>query len=210
MKIAVIGSTSRTGLLLLEEGLRRNHRLTAFTRRPEILSEKEKLEAIVKGDGRQLDAVRRAVQGQDAIISIVVGNNTSQSAVATDVTRTVMEAMLEVGVRRLVCVSAYPLLASRPWVGVQFSRILFRHVYADLTRMEKEVVASGLDWTIVRPTLLNDKKAARHVRYERTSNDFSSGPYTISRADLAMALLDLAENTSEAGVALAVSGIGKS
>jgi putative NADH-flavin reductase len=76
--------------------------------------------------------------------------------------------------------------------------------------MEKDVVASGLDWTIVRPTLLNDKEAARHVRYERISRDFSSGPYTISRADLAMALLDLAENTSEAGVALAVSGAGKS
>jgi putative NADH-flavin reductase len=77
MKIAVIGSTSRTGLLLLEEGLRRHHRLTAFTRRPEILSEKEKLAAIVEGDGRELDAVRRAVQGQDAVISIVVGNNTA-------------------------------------------------------------------------------------------------------------------------------------
>ncbi len=209
MKIAVIGSTSRTGLLLLEEGLRRNHRLTAFTRRPETLSEKEKLAAIVEGDGRELDAVRRAVQGQDAVISIVVGNNTAQSAVATDVTRTVMEAMREVGVRRLVCVSAYPLLASRPWVGIQISRLLFRHVYADLARMEKEVVASGLDWTIVRPTLLNDKQAVRLVRYERISRDFSAGPYSISRADLAMALLDLAENTSEAGVALAVSGAGK-
>ena len=75
--------------------------------------------------------------------------------------------------------------------------------------MEKEVVASGLDWTIVRPTLLNDKQAARLVRYERISRDFSAGPYSISHADLAMALLDLTENTSEAGVALAVSGAGK-
>jgi putative NADH-flavin reductase len=76
--------------------------------------------------------------------------------------------------------------------------------------MEKEVVTSGLDWTIVRPTQLTNKPATRHVRYERTNHDFSSGPYSINRADVALALLDVAENTSDMGVALAISASGKS
>lgn len=210
MKIAVIGSTSRIGRLLLEEGVHRGHRLTAFTRRPEELIERAKLEAVVQGDGRNLDDVRRAVQGQDAVISIVVGNNAPKETVATDVTRTVIGAMQEAGVRRLVCASAYPLLATRPWGAVQIVRWIFRHTYADLASMEKEVVTSGLDWTIVRPTQLTNKPATGHVRYERTSHDFSSGPYSISRADVALTLLDLAENPSDAGVALAVSAAGKS
>lgn len=209
MKIAVIGSTSRIGRLLLEEGVHRGHRLTAFTRRPEALVEKEKLAAIVQGDGRNLEDVRRAVQGQEAVITIVVGDNATKNTVATDVTRTVIEAMREAEVRRLIGVSAYPLWATRPWGAVQIVRWIFRHTYADLASMESEIVSSGLDWTIVRPTQLTNKEAAGQVRYERSSHDFASGPYSISRADVAAALLDLAENPSDVGVALAISGPGR-
>src|SRR5437667_101275 len=70
-RIAVIGSTGRTGKLVLAEGLRRGYALTAFTRRPADLAGIDGLSAIVEGDGRRADDVRRAVQGQDAVISIV-------------------------------------------------------------------------------------------------------------------------------------------
>src|SRR5438309_11206245 len=69
-RIAVIGSTGRTGKLVLAEGLRRGYALTAFTRRPAELASIDGLSAIVEGDGRRADDVRRAVQGQDADISI--------------------------------------------------------------------------------------------------------------------------------------------
>src|SRR6184192_4638790 len=70
-RIAVIGSTGRTGKLVLAEGLRRGYALTAFTRRPAELAGIDGLSAVVEGDGRRSDDVRRAVQGQDAVISIV-------------------------------------------------------------------------------------------------------------------------------------------
>src|SRR5205809_2612312 len=69
-RIAVIGSTGRTGKLVLAEGLRRGYALTAFTRRPAELAGIDGLSAIVEGDGRRADDVPRAVQGQDAVISI--------------------------------------------------------------------------------------------------------------------------------------------
>lgn len=205
MKIAVIGSTGRTGRLLLAEGLRRGHSMTAFTRRPEELEEVAGLQAIVHGDGRILDNVRQAVQGQDIVISIVNAGRAGPGTVATDVTRTVITAMQEAGVRRLVCVSAYPVVATRPWLAIKIIRWIFRHTYADLANMEPLVKASGLDWTIIRPTQLTNGPATRHVRYERIHPEFSSGPYTISRADVATALLDVAETTHDAGVALAVT-----
>jgi putative NADH-flavin reductase len=70
--IAVIGSTGRTGRLVLDEGIRRGHSMTAFTRRPDTLSGLRGLKSVVSGDGRSLEDMRRAVRGQDAVISIVV------------------------------------------------------------------------------------------------------------------------------------------
>src|SRR5437899_12980230 len=70
--IAVIGSTGRTGRLVLDEGIRRGHSMTAFTRRPDALLGLRGLRSVITGDGRSLEDMRRAVRGQDAIISTVV------------------------------------------------------------------------------------------------------------------------------------------
>src|SRR5207247_1472615 len=70
-RIAVIGSTGRTGKLVLAEGLRRGYALTAFTRRPAELAGIDDLSAVAEGDGRRSGDVRRAGQGQDAVSSIV-------------------------------------------------------------------------------------------------------------------------------------------
>jgi hypothetical protein len=70
--------------------------------------------------------------------------------------------------------------------------------------MEREVAASNLDWTIVRATQLTDGPAIGSVR--RAHGDFDFGPYTIRRADLASALLDIAESGDDARAAVEVSG----
>src|SRR2546426_10459494 len=53
--IVVIGSTGRTGRLVLDEGLRRGHSMTAFTRRPETLAGGYGLSSGVCGDGGRLE-----------------------------------------------------------------------------------------------------------------------------------------------------------
>ncbi len=63
MKIAVFGATGRTGRHVLEQGLRRGHLMTAFTRRPQELTNVQGLQAVVPGDGRNLSEVRNAVLG---------------------------------------------------------------------------------------------------------------------------------------------------
>ena len=205
MKIAVIGSTGRTGRLVVNEGVRRRHAITAFTRRPDELSGVPGLEAVVRGDGRSLEDIRRAVRGQDAVISIVSSDGLGPTTVMSDVTRIEIEAMREAGVRRLVTVSVYGLQGRRPWIVINLVRFLLRKPYADFARMEQAITTSGLDWTIVRPPLLNDRPATGRVRIATGVEDFPHGPYHISRADLASTLLDLVENSQHAGSVLLVS-----
>ena len=205
MKIAVIGSTGRTGRLVLEEGLRRGHAMTAFTRRPSLLSGVQGLRAVVSGDGRNLDDVRRAVRGQEAVISIVSSEGFGPTTVMSDVMRAELAAMREEGVHRLVVVSVSAIEGRRPWILINLVRWLLRKPYADFGRMERLVRSSGLDWTIVRPPRLTNGPATGRVRSEANVRELRHGPYSITRADLAATLLDLARGRDHTGDVILVS-----
>jgi uncharacterized protein YbjT (DUF2867 family) len=71
MTITVFGATGRTGRHILSQGPRRGHQITAFTRRPDILTDTTALDQVIHGDGRDPQAVARAVTGADAVIAIV-------------------------------------------------------------------------------------------------------------------------------------------
>ena len=179
--------------------------MTAFTRRPQELAAMRGLAAIVSGDGRNVDDVRRAVRGQDAVISIVSSEGLAATTVMSDVMRAELAAMREAGVRRLVVVSVSAIEGSHPWFFIQLVRWLLRKPYADFGRMEALVRSSGLDWTIVRPPRLTNARAMGRVRSVAGVKELRHGPYTISRADLAALLIDLAGDARHAHDILLVS-----
>ena len=203
--IAVIGSTGRTGRLVLDEGVRRGHSMTAFTRRPDTLAGVRGLKSVVHGDGRSLEDMRRAVRGQDAVISIVVSEGRGQTTVMSDVTRAELDAMREAGVRRLVSVSVSAIEGRRPWILINLVRWLLRKPYADFGRMELLIRSSPVDWTVVRPPYLSNGPKTGRVRTQVGGKDLRHGPYHISRADLAATLLDLAEDSQHVHEVLLVS-----
>jgi len=205
VRILVIGSTGRTGRLALDEGLRRGYAMTAFTRHPDALAGVQGLRAIVSGDGRNLDDMRRAMRGQDAVISIVASEGFGATTVMSDVMCSEVAAMREAGVRRLVVVSVSAIEGRRPWILINLVRWILRKPYADFGRMERLVRSSGLDWTIVRPPRLTNGPATGSVRSEAGVKELRRGPYRITRADLAATLLNLAADTKSPREVLLVS-----
>ncbi|TLZ58712.1 MAG: hypothetical protein E6K12_02135 [Methanobacteriota archaeon] len=205
VNIVVIGSTGRTGRLVIEEGIRRQHAMTAFTRRPDGLADVVGLRMVVHGDGRNLEDIRRAVRGQDAVISIVAPAGRGPTTVISDVARAELSAMREAGVRRIVTVSVSAIEGRRPWILINLVRWLLRKPYADFARMERLVASSGLDWTIVRPPYLSNGRTTGRVRSQVGGKELAHGPYHISRGDLAATLLDLAEDSQHLGQVLLVS-----
>jgi putative NADH-flavin reductase len=205
VKIAVVGSTGRTGRLVLDEGLRRGYAMTAFTRRPANLAGVRGLSKVVSGDARNPEDVRRAVHGQDAIVSIVSTEGVGPTTVMSDVMRAEVAAMREEGVRRLVAVSVSAIEGRRPWILINLVRWMLRKPYSDFGRMERLVRESGLDWTIVRPPRLTNGRATGRVRAVAGVKELPHGPYSITRADLAATLLDLAESRDHRGEVLLVS-----
>lgn len=95
-------------------------------------------------------------------------------------------------VTRLVCITGMGAGDSRGHGGPLFDRLIFplllRKVYADKDRQEAIVRESGLDWVLVRPTVLNDKPGRDATRALTDLARFHGG--TIARADVASFVLD--------------------
>ncbi len=119
MRILVIGATGQTGQLVLEQGLRRGHAITAFTRHPQALEAVQGLKAVVYGDAFILDDVRKALHEQDAVISAVG---------SSDIAFNLIKAMPEAGVRRLVMTSSRSVVATRPQLAVTLAWLFLREI----------------------------------------------------------------------------------
>ncbi|MGV2982166.1 NAD(P)-dependent oxidoreductase [Microbacterium sp. AGC85] len=212
MHIAVVGASGRTGRLVVEQALRAGHRVTAFVRTPRdtgLPAEAEVLEAdVVRGDGFELPP------GTDVVIS-ALGKNTNRdrTPVCAAGTKHVIDAMRRAGVRRLVVTSASPVLrvaTGEPfwfrWTVRPVVRWFGKHLYADLEAMEALLIRSEDDivWSIVRPGYLIDDPEGP---YELVKNANAMG--VVHRADLASALLAVAQRTDTARAAYGLASSRK-
>ena len=80
---------------------------------------------------------------------------------------------------------------------------LFAPVYADSALMEDAVSASGLDWTIVRPARLTNKRGTGHYRTAIDQNVRRGR--SISRADLAHFMLDAISHADTVGHTIGIA-----
>ncbi len=192
-KILVLGATGGTGRLIVSEALARGHEVTALVRSPEKAGDLKGARLIV-GDIRDENALRDALRGQDAVVS-ALGTPASpfrEVKLLSTATRALVTAMKAEQVARLVCITGMGAGDSAGHGGFLFDRLIFplllKNVYADKDRQEAVVRDSGLDWVLVRPSVLNDKPGRGAIRAITDLSDFHGG--SISRQDVATFVLD--------------------
>ena len=155
VNVAVFGATGGIGIELVGQALGLGHSVTAFVRDPARLANRGDGLTIVTGDARDPADVARAVRGQDAVLCALGTSDLKQTTLRATGTANIIRAMEQEGVRRLIVVSAMGIGAS--WTSLSlFNRLFFatvlRSARADHEAQEAAVTASGLDWTIVRPS----------------------------------------------------------
>jgi len=141
MRLAVTGGTGFVGSHLLDAALAAGHGVAALTRRDQ--QPRDGLDWVA-GSLEDRDALRRLVDGVDAIIH-VAGTISAPNAAAFDKgnvegTLAMLAAATAGGVRRFVHVSS--LAAREPNLSLYG---------ASKARAEELVHSSGLEWVIVRP-----------------------------------------------------------
>jgi len=192
-KILVLGATGGTGRLIVGQALERGQEVTALVRSPEKASGLKGAKLIV-GDVRDEKVLREALKGQDAVVS-ALGTPASplrEVTLLSTATRALVSAMKAEHISRLVCITGLGAGDSAGHGGFFFDKLIFplllKKVYADKNRQETIVRDSGLDWILVRPSVLNDKPGHRSVRALTELSGFHGGG--ISRADVATFVLD--------------------
>jgi uncharacterized protein YbjT (DUF2867 family) len=194
--ILVLGATGATGRLIVSKAQARGYDVTALVRSAEKAGDLAGAR-LVTGDARDANALRVALEGQDAVVS-ALGTPASplrEVTLLSSATRALVEAMKVEQVSRLVAITGIGAGDSRGHGGFAFDHLIYplllRHVYADKNRQEDIVRASGLDWVLVRPAVLNDKPGRGHVRALEDLSRFHGG--TISREDVAHFVVDQIE-----------------
>jgi putative NADH-flavin reductase len=213
MKLVVFGATGRIGTELVQQGVAAGHQVTAVVREGSSLQLPTPVGVgaagsrsagaggaleVVTADVMDAGAIASVVAGQDAVLSVLGPRGRGPTSVLSDGARTVMQAMRETGVRRLLVVSVagihttgddpFTKHVAKPILGR-----LLRESFADARRMEEAVRSSDLDWTIVCPPRLTNGAAKGRIR--SNTEGTVRGGFAITRADVATYLLTAISNT---------------
>jgi uncharacterized protein YbjT (DUF2867 family) len=215
VKVLVVGATGGSGRAAVDTLAGRGHEVTAFARRASAVFGGRAGVRAVDGDATVPGDVGRAVRGQDAVVVTLgisepplrvrlFGSAGTTPDVRSRGTATVVAAMREHGVRRLVVQSSYGVGETRDRLPLS-SRLVFalllRPQIDDHERQEEVVRASGLDWSLVQPVTLTDGDEPAAV-----SGTGDTEGMRVSRRAVAAVLAGLIEAPGEHVRTVAVSG----
>ncbi|HTO89349.1 MAG TPA: complex I NDUFA9 subunit family protein, partial [Thermoanaerobaculia bacterium] len=148
MKILVTGGTGFVGTHLVNALLRRRHEVAVLERRPGSARNRYN-QPVEIASGNVLDraSLERAAAGRQAVIHLVgIINEKGEQTfdrMHREATENVVAALGRTGVRRLLHMSAMGTAEDAP---SQYARTK--------AAGERAVRASGLDWTVVRPSIV--------------------------------------------------------
>ena len=205
--LLVIGASRGVGLETVRRGLELGHRIRAFSRSAAEMRLADPALEPAPGDATDPADLTRALDGIDAVV-MTLGIKESPAmlwrevTLFSDATRALIPAMETAGVRRLVVLTgigtseSVSALSSIERIG---HRALLGKPYADKTRQEEMIRASGLDWTFARPTILT--KSGYTGRYKVLTDPREWRMGMISRADVADFLIRAATDDAYIGQA---------
>ncbi|KAM9801000.1 flavin reductase (NADPH) [Neosynchiropus ocellatus] len=150
--VVIFGATGMTGQATLAQAAAAGYSVTVLVRDPTRLPADHKASQVVVGDVLNKEDVKKALEGQDAVI-IILGtrNDLNATTVMSEGTRNVVEAMKTRGIRKVVgCLSAF-LLWDRSKVPPRMIPLTEDH-----DRMYTALKESGLDYVAVMPPHIGD------------------------------------------------------
>lgn len=203
-KILIYGATGRTGQLVLEYALSKGYEVTALVRSPEKLALRSDRLRIIKGLPSNIDDVRKAINGCNAVISTLSGlpesdiitfKKVKPSYIMETTIRNTIQCMYESDVKDVVTLSSLAVGDSYPYapwymrLGIKLTNLKIS--FADHNAQELLLQQSDLNWVIVRPVGLNNNIESKKLDISYNRKPAAS---TISRKLVAQFIVDALGN----------------
>jgi putative NADH-flavin reductase len=193
MRIVIFGASGGTGRQLVQQALDAGHEVTAFVRDPARITMTHPALHVCQGNVADTRSIVYGVRGQEAALSALgTGSSLAHDAALVHGMSYIIDAMKTHGVRRLIYQSFIGVRESREaagWVVRHIARHPLKHQIADHEARERLIVASDLDWTIVRPCTLTNGPLTKRYRSGVDIVAASLMP-RLSRADVACFMLE--------------------
>ena len=191
MRLLILGATGPTGRNLLEQALAAGHEVTALVRNPARLTTTHVRLASAIGDATDSRALESSMAGQQAVLSALGAGNSLRSEIASRALAALIPAMRARALKRVIFLSAFGVgetFGQASVVQRLMYRTLLRQIFADKEKANAMLRQSGLDWTLVYPTVLTN--GARAGTYRVGEHVAMTGLPRISRADVAAFMLE--------------------
>lgn len=206
--LALLGATRGIGRHVLEQALERGYNVRALVRRGSTLDLEHANLTVVRGDATQAQDVAEVLRGTDAVLSALGAPARNKDQLRTQAARATLDAMQRTGVRRLIAVSVYGVGETREHLPFFTRAVVFpfflRHAIADHETQEQAVMASDVDWTLIRPPYLTDDPVSG-VYVSDFGSDTGELTWKISRGDVAHSMLEAFERATHLRRAVGLS-----
>ena len=193
MKISIFGSTGKTGIELIEQGLEKRLGISSIVRH--LPDANDNNLNIIIGDIFDKRLVKEVIDKSDMVISVLAYNPPIFGKKSTKLYSKAASVLVEsMGVHNskklLFCTSAgVEEDSNEPWYYKYiFKPFYLRKGYEDMQIAEKIITDSTLDWILVRPTRLINGPLTAQFRVSEKGRPKGGG--VISRADLAFFILN--------------------
>jgi putative NADH-flavin reductase len=171
MQITILGAAGRIGKEVVKEALKAGYQVKVLVRNPDKLGElKEKVEIV---EGNLLDplSVEKAMDGSRVVINLSgAAKEPDQVIKFQKIGKILVEKLKEQGITRLINISA--AVAILPNERLEFKRRVLRLItylfYKEMKQVQDTVMAiilneKDIDWTLIRPAFITDKKSTGKV-----------------------------------------------
>ncbi|MDV4149942.1 NAD(P)-binding oxidoreductase [Clostridium sp. AL.422] len=203
MKIIVFGANGRTGQEVIKQALNKGIEVTAFVRNAENMKiQSEKLQIIV-GQATNYEDVKKAMAGHDAVISCIGGPGMKASTTITDITKNIVDAMNEAGVKRILQMASAGVHGELKGIAGKAVMLMLKNPLKDHAGAYNKILESGVDYTLARPLGLTDGDFTGV--YREAEEGAPEGGKNISRADVASFLLKAVQDDKYIGKSVGLS-----
>lgn len=195
MRVFVIGIAGGVGRRLAKRLIARGDEATGLVRRPE---QSDSLTShgvpSIQGDilAMSVEELAQAMRGSDAVVFTAgaggKGGQAATSAIDGDGPGKLAEAATLAGVQRFLLVSVFPEAWRERHMNENFEHYMF-----EKKKAEVELVQSGLNWLILRPSALTDNPGVGMIAL-----DLAQTHQEITRDDVAATIIELL-NAPEVG-----------